>query len=556
MAAEFNVNILPFNQSGTFSCSQYDVGRTATITLLDEEGEYTIPTGATVTINATKPSGFGFSEECDWDGSTVTIETTATMTEEAGKFPAELRITSGDTVLVSANFLFRVEESAHPDNVVDGDAETAQALTIRVTALESAVTDLQSAISRGTGLTTDVKEALLTCFQNVAWINEHGQEYYDALEEALYPPANLVSISAVYTQIGDVYDNQSLDSLKSNLVVTAFYDNSTSEIVTTYILSGTLTTGTSTITAAYGGKTATFDVVVTHATTQYTITNTLTHCTNSNSATVINELTSYSGMLTAATGYVMSSATITMGNTDITSTSYDAATGAISIGSVTGNILITAEAVEDVGWISGRAYDIEWSEAGTNIGSSGAEGSSSNPYDHASSFLPIHGASAIVISGGYGDYVYFYDENQTFILRNAFNVTAAGTPYYVPVPRNAYFARYYCRKQNPAESTATPYLFPKLTESTVWQLNTYYSMDFATDSDTGVESGYGLCYGATKLQTSMYSRSWVKFYNAEKTKLSETIRQVNYNEITIPDGTYYITLTPNGNVNPWVIFTA
>lgn len=116
--------------------------------------------------------------------------------------------------------------------------------------------------STGSGLTEDVKQALLDCFENVAWISDDGQTYVDALEAALYPPANLVSISAAYTQSGTVYSTDSLDSLKSDLVVTAYYDNGTSSAVTDYVLSGTLAEGTSTITVTYGGKTATFSVVV------------------------------------------------------------------------------------------------------------------------------------------------------------------------------------------------------------------------------------------------------------------------------------------------------
>ena len=76
--------------------------------------------------------------------------------------------------------------------------------------------------------------------------------------------ASLTSISAVYTQSGTVYDTASLDDLKSDLVVTATYDNDTTEIVTDYTLSGTLATGTSTITVSYGGQTTTFNVTVTH----------------------------------------------------------------------------------------------------------------------------------------------------------------------------------------------------------------------------------------------------------------------------------------------------
>ena len=76
-------------------------------------------------------------------------------------------------------------------------------------------------------------------------------------------PNALSSISAVYTQ-GDttVYPNTSLDSLKSNLVVTATYNNNRTETVTDYTLSGTLVAGTSTITVTYNDKTTTFNVNV------------------------------------------------------------------------------------------------------------------------------------------------------------------------------------------------------------------------------------------------------------------------------------------------------
>lgn len=117
----------------------------------------------------------------------------------------------------------------------------------------------------GDFLTNDVKQALLQIASKVAYIDEHGQDYYDALESALYPDATLQYITAVYTQSGTVYDTDSLDSLKADLVVTAHFDDSSTEVITAYTLSGTLTTGTSTITVSYSGKTTTFDVTVTHS---------------------------------------------------------------------------------------------------------------------------------------------------------------------------------------------------------------------------------------------------------------------------------------------------
>ena len=96
----------------------------------------------------------------------------------------------------------------------------------------------------------------------------------------------LASITATYTQSGTVYDTASLDDLKSDLVVTANYSDSTSETVTGYTLSGTLTAGTSTVTVSYGGKTATFNVTVTHYVAppiyQLTVSDRYTYSSNDN----------------------------------------------------------------------------------------------------------------------------------------------------------------------------------------------------------------------------------------------------------------------------------
>lgn len=136
------------------------------------------------------------------------------------------------------------------------DADDVTSLGARVAALESG--------SSG-GLTADIKSALLACFANVAWKGTDGQDFYDALESALNPPANLTRITCVYTQSGTVYDTASLDDLKTDLVVTAHWSDNTTSTITTYTLSGTLTAGTSTITVSYSGKTTTFTVTVSEA---------------------------------------------------------------------------------------------------------------------------------------------------------------------------------------------------------------------------------------------------------------------------------------------------
>ena len=81
--------------------------------------------------------------------------------------------------------------------------------------------------------------------------------------------------------------------------------------------------------------------------TTYAITTILTGCTISNDAASITEGESYSATLTAADGYTLDGATVsvTMGGTDITASAYS--DGVISIAAVTGDIVINAEAVED-----------------------------------------------------------------------------------------------------------------------------------------------------------------------------------------------------------------
>lgn len=164
----------------------------------------------------------------------------------------------------------------------------------------------------GSDLTPEVKEALLDCFANVAWDTEDGQQYYDALADALY---GLQSISAFYTQSGTVYDTDSLDLLKADLVVTALYGDGSTQTVPaeSYTLSGTLTEGTSTITVSYGGKTATFTVTVTHNSVLYRLPTAFTS----------------SGTNTIDTGVAFTDNAVTSLMIDVTVNTFDATTRSV-----------------------------------------------------------------------------------------------------------------------------------------------------------------------------------------------------------------------------------
>lgn len=178
----------------------------------------------------------------------------------------------GDYVIKDATmYRFKTAHTAGAWNASQVDEVTVgseikdiKQATSEIDTLKADLSNLQAEIEGGgSGLTADLKAALDQLAQKVAYIDADGQDYYDALHAALYPPAHLTRISCVYTQSGTVYDTYPLDSLKSDLVVTAHFSDSTTQTVTTYTLSGTLAEGTSTITVAYGGKTTTFSVTVT-----------------------------------------------------------------------------------------------------------------------------------------------------------------------------------------------------------------------------------------------------------------------------------------------------
>lgn len=115
----------------------------------------------------------------------------------------------------------------------------------------------------GTGLTNTIKQALLQIAEKIVYIDANGQDYYDDLYDALYPPIPASAISAVYTQSGPVYANESLNSLKADLVVTATYPTGDEVLdASQYTLSGTLEAGTSTITVGFQELTTTFTVTV------------------------------------------------------------------------------------------------------------------------------------------------------------------------------------------------------------------------------------------------------------------------------------------------------
>lgn len=145
------VNIKPKSYLPVFRVSQNDVGRTLTAHLVSDDGDISIPSGATVTMAGTKPSGLGYTVTGTFTGSDVSFDTDAVMTDEAGRIVSEIRITDGDTLIGTTNVVLSVEPNPHPDDTTDGRREP---LVNEITAL---LEDITEQIDRFTGLSAEAE---------------------------------------------------------------------------------------------------------------------------------------------------------------------------------------------------------------------------------------------------------------------------------------------------------------------------------------------------------------------------------------------------------------
>ena len=280
----FDLPIDPGGVPRIIHVSQYDTGRMFFMRLVKNGSPFIPPDGTYAEIIGINAKRIPFELSAGLERTTVTTNGVTTTTEVhcvreldpvvtdgAGRVPIQVvlkrddvTIEGGEDILGTAVIVLEVHRAgATKEDVVNAP--------YFVDAIVAAVNDwLNEHPPAAGGMTEDVKTALLNCFENVAWINEDGQDYYDALYAALYPPVDVLSISAVFTQGSAViYDTDSLDTLKQYLVVTATMTDSTTRTLedTDYTLSGTLSVGTSTITVSYGGMSTTFSVVVSEAET-------------------------------------------------------------------------------------------------------------------------------------------------------------------------------------------------------------------------------------------------------------------------------------------------
>ena len=106
--------------------SQGDINRTIGFRIYEGARAYIPGSNDAVIITGTKPSGLGFTETCQINGTLITVATTTAMTQESGKIDAELRISNGTYDIGTANFVLYVEPAPHQAGTTDGTTEEAR----------------------------------------------------------------------------------------------------------------------------------------------------------------------------------------------------------------------------------------------------------------------------------------------------------------------------------------------------------------------------------------------------------------------------------------------
>lgn len=321
-----------FGAPQTIYAVQNDTGRQ----LILIPDDYILTNGMTGKLTFERSDGTFYEAAGTLDvvanGFTVDIDQALT---QPGRTTAQLKVIDGD-IVSTFSFIIMVQK----DTSGTISEQEGISLISAVTRAETAAARAEAAAEIGGGLTENIKTALLQIAQKIAYIDEHGQDYYDDLYDALYEvtgltldvssislgtigatsqitattvpagaavtwvssdtsvatvanglvtavgygsatitasagnltaqcsvviaQATVTSISAVYTPSATIYETNipSLDTLKSDLVVTAQWSNGTTSTVTDYTLSGTLSAGANTVTVSYGGQTTTITVTV------------------------------------------------------------------------------------------------------------------------------------------------------------------------------------------------------------------------------------------------------------------------------------------------------
>lgn len=126
--SSFTVNVTPGAMPPIVHVSEYDVGRTYTVTINGQNGSaFNIPTGTTATVEGTLNGVIGFTTGATISGSNVSFTLTESMTARSGKAWCKIKLTLNDEPIQTCAFVLAVDRAGvEADTVIGADGFEGQ----------------------------------------------------------------------------------------------------------------------------------------------------------------------------------------------------------------------------------------------------------------------------------------------------------------------------------------------------------------------------------------------------------------------------------------------
>lgn len=116
---EFDLNLIPDQEPVIVHVTQYDIGAGRLIAhLYNGDVAYTPSSGATVTIQGTKPDHYGFMYDATLSGNTVTADLTEQMCAVAGRVVVNINVLESNNRTGTFNFILDVQPAALNNDTV------------------------------------------------------------------------------------------------------------------------------------------------------------------------------------------------------------------------------------------------------------------------------------------------------------------------------------------------------------------------------------------------------------------------------------------------------
>lgn len=117
----FTVNVTPGAMPPVVHVSEYDVGRTYTVTINGENGSaFNIPTGTTATIEGTLDGSVGFTQSATISNNQVSFALSESMTAYSGKAWCKIKLTLNNQPIQTCAFVLAVDRAGVEAETVIG----------------------------------------------------------------------------------------------------------------------------------------------------------------------------------------------------------------------------------------------------------------------------------------------------------------------------------------------------------------------------------------------------------------------------------------------------